>query len=111
METSGLLAAILEHDDAAREVLSGDAIYFTSGLTVAEAQRGLIRARTAGRLSPHDEQVASKALRAFLRHCHVVGLDQEVLERAGAAFPVEPVRTLDALHLATVEYLDVPPTS
>lgn len=34
-------------------------------------------------------------------HWTLLGLDQEVLARAGSAFPVEPVRTLDALHLAS----------
>lgn len=109
VETSALLAGVLEQDDSAREALRGDAIYFTSGLTVAEAQRALIRARTTSRLSARDEQVAAKAIRAFLRRCHVVGLAAEILERAGGSFPVEPIRTLDALHLATLEYLEIPP--
>ncbi len=109
VETSELRAAVLEQDDAAREALRGDAIYFTSGLTVAKAQRALIRARTTSRLSARDEQVAAKAIRAFLRRCHVVGLAAEILERAGESFPVEPIRTADALHLATLEYLEIPP--
>jgi hypothetical protein len=32
-----------------------------------------------------------------------------VLARAGRPFPVEPIRSLDALHLATAELLDEPP--
>jgi hypothetical protein len=32
-----------------------------------------------------------------------------VLARAGRAFPIEPVRTLDAIHLATAELLGDPP--
>jgi predicted nucleic acid-binding protein len=32
-----------------------------------------------------------------------------VLERSGRPFPVEPIRTLDAVHLATAEMLGVPP--
>lgn len=29
-----------------------------------------------------------------------------MLRRAGEAFPVEPVRTLDAIHIATLQILD-----
>jgi hypothetical protein len=32
-----------------------------------------------------------------------------VLTRAGRPFPVEPIRTLDAIHLATAELLGEPP--
>jgi hypothetical protein len=35
--------------------------------------------------------------------------DDRVLSRVGRRFPVEPIRTLDALHLATVELLDESP--
>jgi len=34
-----------------------------------------------------------------------------VLSRVGRLFPVEPVRTLDAIHLATVELLGLEPAS
>lgn len=33
----------------------------------------------------------------------------DVLTRAGRPFPVEPIRTLDAIHLATAELLGEPP--
>jgi hypothetical protein len=36
-------------------------------------------------------------------------VDHEVLARVARPFPVEPVRTLDAVHLATIERLDEPP--
>jgi len=32
-----------------------------------------------------------------------------VLVRAGRPFPIEPIRTLDAVHLATAEALGEPP--
>jgi hypothetical protein len=39
----------------------------------------------------------------------VVPVTDAVLVRAGRPFPVEPIRTLDALHLATAEFLGAPP--
>ena len=32
-----------------------------------------------------------------------------MLDRVRRPFPVEPIRTLDAIHLATAELLDEPP--
>lgn len=46
---------------------------------------------------------------ASLRRVGVLGLEEAILRRALAPFPV-PVRTLDALHLSTLDYVrrDVP---
>ena len=48
-------------------------------------------------------------LRQFERRCYVVAIADDVLQRVKRPFPVEPVRTLDAMHLATVEALGEPP--
>jgi hypothetical protein len=45
-------------------------------------------------------------LAAFGRSCDIVAVDSEVLRRAREPFPVEPVRSLDAIHLASVRVLD-----
>jgi len=81
----------------------------TSVLTLSEAGRAIIRARVTGRLTEEDEQAAIRALRTFERRCFLLGIDQAVLDRVRRPFPVEPVRTLDAIHLATVELLEEPP--
>ncbi len=81
----------------------------TSALTVAETARAIVRARAAGRLTPEQEQAAIRGLRTFTRRCFVLDVDNAVLSRVGRPFPVEPVRTLDAVHLATAELLDEPP--
>lgn len=36
-------------------------------------------------------------------------MTEAVLARAGRPFPIEPIRTLDAVHLATAEALGEPP--
>lgn len=109
VETSALLAALLERDAGARMALRVDGRRVTSALTMAEASRGLVRARVAGRMTPSQERVALRALKHFEQRCAVVPVTDEVIARAGRPFPVEPVRTLDALHLATVEFLDEQP--
>jgi uncharacterized protein len=109
VETSALLAALLEQDAAARNALRGKRRRITSALTFAEASRALVRARVAQRLTPADERAALRWLQAFRRRCDIVAITDAVLARAGRPFPVEPIRTLDALHLATAELLGEPP--
>ena len=50
-----------------------------------------------------------RALRRFERRCYVVAVTDAVLARVRRPFPVEPIRTLDAMHLATAELLGEPP--
>ena len=109
MESSALVAALLEHDSAALKPLPAGTQLVTSALTFAEAGRAIIRARAAGRLSPGDEQAAVRALRTFERRCFILDVDRAVLARIRRPFPLEPIRTLDAVHLATAEVLAEPP--
>lgn len=94
---------------AARAAIRGAGRRVTSALTLAEASRALIRARATGRLNAADERAAIRALQLFARRCDLVAVTDAVLARAGRPFPVEPVRTLDAVHLATAEQLGEPP--
>lgn len=109
IESSALLAALLESDASALEALRTKGRRVTSALTFAEAARGILRARTDGRLVPSQERVAVRGLRSFARRCYVVAITNDVLARVARPFPVEPVRTLDAIHLATAELLGEPP--
>jgi predicted nucleic acid-binding protein len=104
MESSALVAALLEHDTAAMTAPAGTQ-HVTSAVTFAETGRAIIRARATGRLTASQEQAAVRALRTFERRCFVVDVERTVLARVRRPFPVEPVRTLDALHLATMELL------
>ena len=81
----------------------------TSALTLAEAARALLRARVAGRLTAEQERGSLRALRRFERRCYVVAVTDTVLARVRRPFPVEPIRTLDAVHLATAELLGESP--
>jgi predicted nucleic acid-binding protein len=81
----------------------------TSALTLAETARAILRARLTGRLTPDEERASIQALRRFERRCYVVAVTDVVLARVRRPFPVEPIRTLDAVHLATAELLGEPP--
>ena len=109
IESSALLAGLLEQDAGALDALRARGERVTSALTMAEASRAIVRARVTGRLTAGEERAAFRALRTFARRCAVVAVTDAVLTRVGRPFPVEPVRTLDAVHLATVELLGEPP--
>jgi predicted nucleic acid-binding protein len=109
IESSALLAAILEGEHSARAAIAGEGRRVTSALTFAESSRAIIRARIAERLSPTDERAAIAWLEQFKRRCDILAVGDEVLARSGRPFPVEPIRTLDAIHLASAEALGVPP--
>lgn len=109
MESSALVAALLEHDTAVMTPLPPGTRHVTSALTPAEAGRAVIRARAAGRLTAAEAQAAVRALQTFERRCFILDVDRAVLARVRRPFPVEPIRTLDAVHLATTELLGEAP--
>jgi predicted nucleic acid-binding protein len=109
IESSALVAALLEQDAEALDDLREIGRRVTSALTFAEAARALLRARTTRRIGPDEERAALRALRTFERHCTIVAVTEAVLTRASRQFPVEPIRTLDAVHLATLESLGETP--
>jgi uncharacterized protein len=109
IESSALVAALLEHDVDALKSLRARARRITSTLTLAEAARAIVRARVGGRLTADAERAAVRALRRFERRCYLVAVTDDVIARVKRPFPVEPVRTLDAVHLATAESLGEPP--
>ena len=109
IESSALVAALLERDSAARASIRAEGKRVTSALTLAEAARAILRARASGRLTEAHERAATRGLQVFARRCDIVSVTDAVLGRVGRPFPIEPIRTLDAVHLATVDILAEPP--
>jgi predicted nucleic acid-binding protein len=105
VETSALLRVLLDGDEALRPELSGEGLV-TSALTFLEAARAISRARRERRLDAQEAREAERQLSAFERSCDIIALEDEVLRRAREDFPVEPVRSLDAIHLASICLLD-----
>lgn len=104
-----ILAAILDEDAEALARLNVPTRCITSALTVAESSRAIRRARAAARIGARQERTADVALEVFFGTCSVIEINGEILLRAGRRFPVEPIRTLDAIHLATIESVGIPP--
>lgn len=104
------MAALLERDAAALKSVRARGRQVTSALTIAESARAILRARVGARLTGDEERAAVRALRRFERRSFVVAVTDSVLARVRRPFPVEPIRTLDAVHLATAELLGEPPS-
>jgi predicted nucleic acid-binding protein len=105
VETSALLRALLEGDAQIEAELSRGKL-LTSALTFVEASRAIARARRERRLDGAEERAAERVLATFERACDVLTVEEEVLRRAREPFPEEPVRSLDAIHLASLLVLD-----
>lgn len=102
IESSALLRVLLERDAGLQKRLRSFDSFFTSTLTLIEVPRALARARNEARISVRAYARARSRFAAFARGCTVSELTDVVRERAALEFPVEPVRTLDAIHLATI---------
>ena len=102
-ESSAVLSWLLgepHQQDIVAELSKADEVV-TSTITAIECGRALLRARVEGRLKPTDEMAALRLLDDAVERWTVLGLSDEVDHRARQEFPNEPLRTLDALHLAT----------
>ena len=73
----------------------------TSSLTFAETERAVIRAESEGLIRAADGQRLRGLLQRASSGWMRMTVSEEILARAGRSFPVEPIRTLDAIHLAT----------
>jgi hypothetical protein len=97
---------LLEGDEQLAAALAAAVVLVTSDLTLVEADRALRRARLDGRLDAAAFTKGREWLIRFARSCNTMALNPAVLDRAKRDFPVEPVRTLDGLHLATLKMWD-----
>ena len=98
-----MLAWLLD-DEGGEDVqvrLSAAELVLTSDLTLIECDRVLHRASALGELSEADALRRRTLLATAAEHWAVFAIDGEMAERARRPFPREPLRTLDAIHVAT----------
>ena len=102
-ESSAVLAWLLGEDpgDVVRGVLGSADVVITSDLTLVECDRVLIRATALGELPEAEAADRRARLAAAAAHWQVLKLGADVIDRARRPFPGEPIRTLDAIHLAS----------
>jgi len=103
LETSAVLRATLETGTTPEiEQQIATARYLvTSRLTLVEANRALLRVRLDGRITETQLSDAGRALDSLWARCEIWELTATVCDLAAQVAPTRPLRTLDALHLAT----------
>ena len=84
-----------------RNILSGAVLVVSSDLTLVECERVIIRSEKIGGVMEAQAADLGAVLRQAAAHWHLGHLADEILERARRPFPREPIRTMDALHLAS----------
>lgn len=106
-ESSAVLAWLLGEPagPAVRRALELAEFVVTSDLTLVEGDRALHRARSLGELSPEKCGELRGELRRVAAGWTALRLSDEVVERARESFPEEPIRSLDALHLASALFI------
>ena len=102
-ESSAVLAWLLGDDSGAavRDILTDADVVMASDLTLIECNRVLARATALRELSEADAADRQAYLSAAAAHWHLLRIGPDIAARAGKPFPGEPVRTLDAIHLAS----------
>jgi hypothetical protein len=102
-ESSAVLAWLLgeaEGKMVRRRMASADLV-ISSDLTLVECDRVLLRCLSLGSVGEAEIAERQALLNRAAVSWSVMRLDWNVIERARRPFPAEPIRTLDALHLAS----------
>ena len=102
-DSSAVLAWLFgeREGETIRAILAEAELVLASDLTIVECDRTIFRAQATGRVTEAQAADRRNQLMAAAAHWGLLRLDGEVLDRARRPFPTEPVRTLDALHLAS----------
>ena len=102
-ESSAVLAWLFAEPrgKATRALLSDAEMVVASVLTVLECERVITRARATSVIGRADETRMRSTLLQAARHWTLLELSDDVLAGAARPFPTEPVRTLDAIHVAS----------
>lgn len=103
-ESSAVLAWLLDEPTApaVRRLLGKAEVIVASDLTVIECDRVLLRAVALKELTEADAADRRAHLIAAAAHWQVLRIAAEVVDRARQPFPGDPIRTLDAIHLASL---------
>lgn len=108
LDSSGLLARYLggPAGEVARAAMAADPVWCAASLALTEALMVVDQLDA----DPTERDDLRRALRDDWERIHVVPLDGRCLERAAELGRTQPVRTVDALHLAAADRLPKPLT-
>lgn len=103
LDSSAILRPVLEHglSPELEQRLARADILITSRLSLIETARAFLRVRLLGERPEPLVADAEREVGAFWRQCELWEMSREVCELAQLVAPKKPLRSLDALHLAT----------
>lgn len=106
-ESSAVLVWLLGEPRSARteRALREAYLVVTSTLTSAECARAILRGAVLGAINRAQALALVRSLGEWDAGCDRLEVGDRVLARASAPFPCEPIRTLDAIHVASAELL------
>jgi predicted nucleic acid-binding protein len=102
-ESSAILTWLLDETRSAdvRSALESAEVVVASCMVLLECERAIVRAERTGRVGAAAAARVRADLARVASHWTVLDVTQDVLDGARGPFPEEPVRTLDAIHLAS----------
>jgi predicted nucleic acid-binding protein len=102
-ESSAVLSWLMDEPLSAkvRAALKTADLIVSSDLTLIECDRVLWRAIALRELTEAEAADRRARLVSAASHWQVLRMSPEIIDRARAPFPGDPIRTLDAIHLAS----------
>ncbi|MCP4659131.1 MAG: type II toxin-antitoxin system VapC family toxin, partial [bacterium] len=91
-----------DHGETIHRSMETSEFVVTSDLTLIECDRVLHRAASLKELSAERVSACRRALYGAAETWILLRISGAIVERARGPFPEEPIRSLDALHLASV---------
>ena len=103
-ESSAVLAWLLDEPTApaVRRLLSEAEVIIASDLTLIECDRVLLRAVALKELTEAEAADRRAHLIAAAATWQILRIAAEIVDRSRQPFPGDPIRTLDAIHLASL---------
>ncbi len=108
-ESSAVLRWLMAQAHAQKidATLKGAPKVVSSVLTTVEVGRTLRRLSATGVMSPDDARRTWLDFNAVAARWIQVAITDEILRRTTEPFPAEPLRTLDAIHVATASFFSL----
>lgn len=102
-ESSAMLAWLLGEAAGSHieGILANSDEVVTSDLTLVECNRAFQRELAMGRLTEDDARRTTVKLDLAVQAWRILRVLPSIAKRAGERFPREPIRSLDALHVAS----------
>ena len=112
VESSAVLSWIFNEpgSDSLIKIMNKADICVSSVLTMLETERALLRAESAVLINSGDRLRLRGLFFEASSGWAFLEIYEEIRTRAARSFPVEPIRSLDAIHLSTaLEFLQIYP--